>query len=313
MFDFLHKVLISSPAERFNWFGVAAQATLVVGVAFLLIVAFFLWVVAPTYQKNSVVIQSIKSSSKDGASRETLTSTDSQLPTTQTNSVHKLELNGTKIEISKLETLNIYFPGGQDVKVPRLHVVTPEGGTADIETYLLFDRAAWAYGEFNKFLDEKGRAVDLSVFFEGDEFTSRAKEYDAIVCLGLLSSQSRTPLKQTLHLADDRAVHLCGMISRSRGIDLNHTKIFGLPLGYHKKVAVKKKAPEERRQRGVILIGIKASSRDLKDEGSQHKMIAAILSNDSIEGFQSSAYSEVDAKAPLRYIQIHRGTFAARP
>jgi hypothetical protein len=139
------------------------------------------------------------------------------------------------------------------------------------------------------------------------EFAQHLENFEAIVCLGLASGVSKGSAARTLALSDERAVHLCGLVSRKVAVTNKKAKIFGLPLGYHKNANVEKNTIAEREQRSVVILGISTASGTLKSDEMQQRIISEILREGIIEDFKPSDYSEVASGKPLCYIEIKRG------
>jgi hypothetical protein len=204
-------------------------------------------------------------------------------------------------------TNNITIPDGGPVEKQELKIASKSGGTAQVEVYLLFKRASWGFGRFDSFVDTANRRIDLSTFLDSDAFAKQVPLYDAIVCLGLGSGSSTSTQDQGTRLVDDRATHLCGIISRKSYIGKN-TRIFGLPLGKHLDPTTKM-SKQEVIQRSIIILGIKSTTGDLAELTMQQKMVSEIIHRDQIKDFSLGRYSEVSSPGDLRYIEVRRGVF----
>jgi hypothetical protein len=209
--------------------------------------------------------------------------------------------------IVNIITNNISIPDGGPVQKQELKIASESGGTAHVEVYLLFNRASWGFGRFDSFVDSANHRIDLSTFLDSDAFAKQVPLYDAIVCLGLGSGSSTSTQDQGTRLVDDRATHLCGIISRKSYIGKN-TKIFGLPLGKHLDPTTKM-SKQEIEQRSIIILGIKSTTGDLTELTMQQKMISEIIHRDEIRDFPLSRYSEVSSAGDLRYLEVRRGVF----
>lgn len=209
-----------------------------------------------------------------------------------------------------INSIVINIAGGEAVRKD-VYSVTGVNGSAVIEIYLLFDRAAWAYGNTSEFVDKKNRSLSLSSFLDDQQFYDEASQYNAIVCLGLASAHSDAEESRGLEISDERALHLCGLISKKRYIDLGKTKVFGLPLGYHKDKTATKGSRQERDQRGIVIIGVKSSSGDMEGRETKEIIISEILRSKRLNNFDAENYSEVSASRPLRFLEIKRTSLAS--
>jgi hypothetical protein len=212
-------------------------------------------------------------------------------------------------------TVNIYI-GNSAAAIEKSTIKVTEdlggsAGSAEIEIYTLFNSASWAYKSSSQLLTYKDQKLTLEEFLVSDGFMTEVKTYQAIVCLGLASGVARGELAQTVALSDERATHLCGLVSRKIYPTSEATKVFGLPLGYHQK-EVKAQTREEKQQRSVVILGIKAASGTLESEEHLHSVITEILKNDGFGQLKSSDYSEVSSGKRLRYLRIERGIYSAR-
>lgn len=220
------------------------------------------------------------------------------------------EHTGDRITVHKIAIEKLIIGDGQPpVIFEKLQAKTESGASADIEAYLLFDRASWVYGSKTEFVGPTNSPIDLASFLDSDAFSTKASDYDALICLGLESGHSKSDYESAHNITDIRATYLCGIISRKKYISLDKTKIFGLPLGRHKDTSAKKSTKEERKQRSVVIIGVKTPNGDLMDISKQQNVITNILKSESIENFRANEYSEVVQGASLRYIRIERGVF----
>ncbi len=195
------------------------------------------------------------------------------------------------------------------VKERSVQIQTDEGGKAQIKIYMLYDSAAWSYGSSSKLITHTNRSANLADFLDSPEFSRDVQSFDTLVCLGLASGVAKGNLADTIALSDARAVTLCGLVSRKIEAMLKKTKVFGLPLGYHKNSKVKPNSLNERRQRSVVILGVQSLSGTLETETEQQRVISLILENDIVDEFRFSDYSEVSSGKSLRYLCIERGQF----
>jgi hypothetical protein len=162
--------------------------------------------------------------------------------------------------------------------------------------------AAWSTGSSSNLITHKEKEVTLDDFLESERFASELERFQAIVCLGLASGQGSAT--KNLRLSDERAVHLCGRVSRKVEAIKRDVAVYGLPLGYNRNASVK-----ERAQRSVVLLGVQSASGTLKNEAEQRRVISCALKENIVDDFKFSDYSEVATGKLLRYIKINRGTY----
>lgn len=219
---------------------------------------------------------------------------------------------GIFIHASPGATVNFSVTDGVSFEKKTIKVETKEGGATEIEIYTLFDSAAWAYKSSSQLKSLKDKDINLDTFLDSPEFLGEIKDYHALVCLGLASGVARGELNRTITLSDERATHLCGLVSRKIFLGFPGIKVFGLPLGYHKNSSVSLNSREEKSQRSVVILGIKAISGTLESEAEQKRVISEILRNDGLLNFKSTDYSEVTSGKPLRYLRIERGIYSSK-
>ncbi len=197
------------------------------------------------------------------------------------------------------------IPGGGPVEKQEFAVSTESGGAADVDAYVFSNRASWAVRRSDRFVDPSNRRTDLSAFLDSDAFAKAAGAYDAVICVGLGSRSTTLSPQEVTGLIDRRAVHLCGVLSRKPYVSRN-TKLYGLPLGQNSDAAAN--LPEtEKKQRSLIIIGIRSAKGDLADAAVQKKLISELVRSDSIANLPLSSYSEAAPGKELRYIEIKGG------
>lgn len=176
------------------------------------------------------------------------------------------------------------------------------GGEIEIKVYLLFNSAAWSSGSSSKLITYKDKEVTLDDFLGGEKFASHLNTFQAIICLGLASGKGVSA--RNWRLSDERAVHLCGVVSRKVEAIKKDVAVYGLPLGYNKNSAVK-----ERAQRSVVILGVQSASGTLTDEAEQRRVIACAIRENLVNEFKFSDYSELAPGKLLRYVKVNRGTY----
>ena len=124
----------------------------------------------------------------------------------------------------------ISTPAGGPVEKQELAVSTESGGTAEVEVHLLSNRASPDLAEPTGLLMQSNRRADLSTFLDSDAFAKAVSFYHSVICVGLGSRSSSLSTQEIMRLVDNRAVHLCGILSRKPYVSVN-TKLYGLPLG----------------------------------------------------------------------------------
>jgi hypothetical protein len=203
--------------------------------------------------------------------------------------------------ISNTAKSALSIPSGSPVEKQEISVTSESGGTAKVDVYLLSNRANWSFGRSDRFVDASNRHIELSSVLNNDAFAKKFRVYDAVICLGLGSRSRVLSIKETNRLVDKRAVHLCGLLAGKPFVRHN-AKIFGLPLGQN--LEAKAGSPEEeRKQRSIVIIGIKSATGDLAGTAKQKKMISEIIRGDKLSNFPLSSYSEVTSGKELRYIE----------
>ena len=219
------------------------------------------------------------------------------------------EFAGIQVTVLGNAPLTINLGNDFSIQKQSLKINTNVNGQAEIEIYTLFNSASWSYRSSSKLVNYRDKNVDLEQFLSSTDFLDEAKGYNAIFCLGLASGIAQGDITKTAALSDERATDLCGLVSRRIYGLAKQTRVFGLPLGYHKKSHVKQNSREEREQRSVVILGIETARGTLETEAEQHRVIDEILKNDGLGNFKSSDYSEVALNKPLRYLRIERGVY----
>lgn len=210
-------------------------------------------------------------------------------------------------DIVSKSTAALPIPGGGPVEKQEFAVSTEHGGAAIVDAYVLSNRASWAIRRSDRFVDSSNRRTDLSAVLDSDAFAKAAAAYDAVICVGLGSRSTTLSPQEVMRLIDHRAVHLCGVLSRKPYVSAN-AKLYGLPLGQHVDQAANM-SETEKKQRSLIIIGIRSAKGDLADAAVQKKMISEIVRSDRIANFPLSSYSEAAPGKELRYIEVKGGSF----
>ncbi len=210
-------------------------------------------------------------------------------------------------DIVSKNTAVLPIPGGCPVDKQDFAVATESGGAADVEVFVLSNTASWAVRSSDRFVDSSNRRTDLSAFLDSDAFAKAAARYNAVICVGLGSRSATLSPQEVVRLIDHRAAHLCGVISRKPYVSEN-TKLYGLPLGQPADSAAAM-SDKERKQRSLIIIGVRSAKGDLADAAVQKKLISEIVRSDKIANFPLSSYSEAAPGRELRYIEVKGGNF----
>lgn len=197
----------------------------------------------------------------------------------------------------------IPIPGGGPVEKREISVST-ESGSAQVDVYLLSNRANWSFGRHDRFVDTANRPIDLSALLDNGVFAKDFAVYDAVICLGLGSRSRMLSAEETQRLVESRAAHLCGLVSAKPYIAKNKS-ILGLPLGQQED-ATAATPDKEKLQRSVIIVGIKSGGGDLANTSTQKKLISELVHRDEIADFPLSNYSEVTSGKELRYVEVKR-------
>jgi hypothetical protein len=180
------------------------------------------------------------------------------------------------------------------------------GDEIKLKIYLLFNSAAWSTRSSSKLITYKNREITLDEFLGGEKFASDLNTFQAIVCLGLASSQGSP--QDNVRLSDQRANHLCGEVSRRVEALKRNVAVYGLPLGYNKNASVKDTA-KERAQRSVVILGVQSATGQFKSEEEQRRVISCAIKEDLVDDFKLSDYSEVAPGKVLKYIKLQRGEY----
>ena len=202
-------------------------------------------------------------------------------------------------------------PAGSPVEKQELAASTEKGGSADVEVYVLSNKAGWGLRRSNRVVDQSNGRAELSAVLDSDAFAKAAARFDTVACAGLGSRDTALSTQEIMRLIDNRAVQLCGIIARKPYVSMN-TKLYGLPLGQQLDTAPSEK---ERAQKSLIIIGIRNAKGDLADAAVQKKMVSEIIRGGKIANFPLGNYSEVASGKELRYIEVRggKGTYKNRP
>ncbi len=221
-----------------------------------------------------------------------------------------ITVNGEKVN------LTINFPSQTDTvkdnkdfsyKVAVLNVETDHGDKAKLTVYMLYDSAAWRFGSSSELKNySRNKPVSLSEFLDSSEFSKDVQDTDAIVCLGLASALAKGDIQQTVALSDARATYLCGAVSRRIHEKAGCTEVFGIPLGYNRNANVEQNTEEERKQRSVVILGIRETSGVLSTDEGHKKIVSLMLEQGIVDNFRFGDYSEVAPGNPLHYLMIKR-------
>ncbi len=210
----------------------------------------------------------------------------------------KAQLNGG-FNIVNQSTSVIPVPPGSPVEKQELAASTEQGGSADVEVYVLSGKGL---RRPNRVADQSNG--ELSAVLDSDDFAKAAARYDTVACVGLGSRGTGLSTQDIKRLIDSRAVQLCGIIARKPYVSAN-TKLYGLPLGQQLDSTPSEK---ERAQKSLIIIGIKNAKGDLADAPVQKKMVSEIIRGGKIANFPLGKYSEVVSGNELRYIEVKNGS-----
>ena len=180
---------------------------------------------------------------------------------------------------------------------------TENGGSAEVEVYVLVNKAGRNLRRSKRVVDQSNGRAELSGVLDSDAFTKAAALYDTVACVGLGSRSTGVSAQEVARLIDNRGVQLCGIIARKPYVSIN-TKLYGLPLGQQMDSA---RPAKERAQRSLIIIGVRNTKGDLTDAGVQKKMVTEIIRGGKIANFPLSNYSEVASGKELRYIEVKGG------
>jgi hypothetical protein len=202
----------------------------------------------------------------------------------------------------------IQVTGDLSVKERDYELTNNTGGKLGVKIYLLFESAAWSSGSSSNLITHKNKEVRLADFLESKQFISALNDSHAIICLGLSSAKGSTA--RNLELSDQRAVYLCGLVSKRVEAIKREIPVFGLPLGYNRNNVFKENTKGERSQRSVVILGVQSASGSLENEAEQRRVIGCILQEDILDDFKFSDYSAFAPGRLLRYIRIKRGNFA---
>ncbi len=194
-------------------------------------------------------------------------------------------------------------PAGSPVEKQELTASTENGGSAEVEVYVLSSKAGLGLRRSNRVVDQSNGRAELSAILDTDAFAKAVARYDTVACVGLGSRSTALSTREIARFVDSRAVQLCGIIARKPYVSMN-TKLYGLPLGQQLDSAPPEK---ERAQRALIIIGIRNAKGDLADAAVQKKMVSEIITGGKIANVPLGSYSEVASGKELRYIEVKGG------
>ena len=197
----------------------------------------------------------------------------------------------------------ISVPAAGPVEKQEFAASTENGGSADVEVYLLSNKAGRTLRRSNRVVDQSNGRAEMSAVLDSDAFAKAVARYDTVACIGLGSRSTGLSAQEITRLIDNRAVELCGIIARKPYVSTN-TKLYGLPLGQQTDSARQEK---ERAQKSLIIIGLRNTKGDLTDAAVQKKMVSEIIRGGAIANFPLSTYSEVASGKELHYIEVKGG------
>ena len=197
----------------------------------------------------------------------------------------------------------ISVPAASPVKKQEFAASTENGGSAEVEVYVLSNKAGRSLRRSNCVVDQSNGRAEVSAVLDSDAFAKAAALYDTVACVGLGSRSTGLSPQEITRLIDYRAVQLCGIIARKPYVSTN-TKLYGLPLGQQMELA---RPENESAQKSLIIIGLKNTKGDLTDAAVQKKMVSEIIRGGKIANFPLSNYSEVASGKELRYIEVKGG------
>ena len=191
------------------------------------------------------------------------------------------------------------FPAASPVEKQEFAAFSENGGSAEVEVYVLSNKAGRSLRQSNRVVDQSNDRAELSVILDSDAFAKAAALYDTVACVGL-GSRSRELSPQEI----TRLTQLCGIIARKPYVSTN-TKLYGLPLGRQMEPA---RPEKESAQKSLIIIGLRNTKGDLTDAAVQKKMVSEIIRGGSIANLPLNNYSEVASGKELHYIEVKGGT-----
>jgi len=197
----------------------------------------------------------------------------------------------------------ISVPAAGPIEKQEFAASTENGGSADVEVYVLSNKAGRNLRRSNRVVDQSNGRAELSAVLDSGAFGKATAPYDTVACVGLASRSMGLSAQEITRLIENRAVHLCGIIARKPYVSTN-TKLYGLPLGPQMDSA---RPEKERAQKSLIIIGLRNTKGDLTDATVQKKMVSEIIRGGAIANFPLSTYSEVASGKELRYIEVKGG------
>lgn len=198
-------------------------------------------------------------------------------------------------------SISINLPGGGPVSTQEIAVEQEGKGKAELKVVMLFDRAAWVFGRADAFVDDRNNPIDdISTFLESDTFARIVENYHQIWVLGLVSGTGNASEEGGSLLSQDRAIEFSKILIRTHYIKDSDTHVYGLPLGANNDKTKVRDTPEERRQRSVVLIGVRVEKGEVDIKAAIRELLAA----DKIEGLHSSSYGDVISGNGSRFMVI---------
>ena len=197
----------------------------------------------------------------------------------------------------------IPVPAGSAVEKQEFVASTENGGSAEVEVYVISNKAGRSLRRSNRVVDRSNGRAELSAVLDSDAFAKAAALYDTVACVGLGSRSTGLSPQEITHLIDNKAVQLCGIIARKPYVSTN-TKLYGLPLGQQMYSA---RPEKETAEKLLIIIGLRNTKGALTDAAVQKKMVSEIIRGGAIANLPLSTYSEVASGKELRYIEVKGG------
>jgi hypothetical protein len=197
----------------------------------------------------------------------------------------------------------IPVPAGSPAEKQEFAVSTENGGSAEVEVYVLSHKAGRTLRRSDHVVDRSNDRAEVSAVLDSNAFAKVATLYDTVACIGLGSQSTGLSAQEMTRLIDNRALQLCGIIARKPYVSTN-AKLYGLPLGQQIESA---RPEKEGAQKSLIIIGLRNTKGDLTEAPVQKKMISEIVRGGKITNLPLSNYSEVASGKELRYIEVKGG------
>lgn len=176
---------------------------------------------------------------------------------------------------------------------------------ASLTVHVLFDAASWEYGSARNAEDGAGQPIDLQAVLDQSDFAVRASDYDHVIAVGLSSSTTR---EEPDTLSRARAISLCAELYQKSYVDLSRTRVFALPLGHEVGPALSAGSSEERRQRTVVIVGVRKRSGTI----SELDLVRRVISRFRVPDVDLRRYSRVNGATQLEFVEICNATRGAR-